>query len=1517
MNRRSQHRSLTCLNFGPPAPWLRTLAPLLLPLPVLHRPTLSSYRRAGAQSRRGILTSRTRATRGTQIRLSVISQRNTIMATPRSPSPESGSSDTSSVEKLPVEEAATSAPEIVEKVSVIPADDITKASGDEILEDKEESPAPEIINPRAYQREMLEQSLERNVIVAMDTGSGKTQVAVLRIQAELEKCSPDKIIWFLGKTVSLCEQQFKVIQKQNPSVSMKILTGQLNIDAWSPEVWPKILGGTRIIVSTFEILHDALTHGFVKMGMLALIVFDEVHNCVKRSAGRKIMLNFYHEDKSAGLPVPAILGLTASPVISSDLASIEALENTMDAVCTTPTVHREELLQCVNRPHLVRSVYEFKRRSELTNLMRALQTAYQKMDIATDPDVLRFSRCRNEENLKRLRDAIMRNDTFSQNQMKCLWNRSRDILEELGSWAADRYISRLIADFLSRVDAPDDTWSNENRTYLAGYLREVPISSLGNEPPTSADLSHKAAKLIHELLAAGEDVVGIIFVKERTTANVLCDLLNSSPSVQARYRVGAMVGTSSSRSRTQNMYEFNNGASTQILEDFRSGVVNLLVATNVLEEGIDVPACNLVVCFDETTTLKSFIQRRGRARMQESKMIAMESSLTSSRTWEELEESMKRRYQDDQRELERLDELARSEQTDSIYYIIKSSGARLDLDNARQHLEHFCQVMFKADYVDRRPEYIFHKEQNELGEYMLRAVLTLPSGLPANQRKFRSSSSWKSEKNAMKDAAFRAYVVLIEEGLVGENLLPINENPVDKEEKSGLQPEPLFNPWIQVAQNWKKTEDKWLYGFEFWDEELDYPVHFDVALPAELPQLRSIGLYLDADYRWTVKHVSTQKISHDENSSLPDHTSTLLALHFGHRWLVEDREHVIKVIYEERGISREHIGGMPFLGNEDKAANGLALVRDHSRCPFHYIKAIPSKPSPEEVQHPFYEYELAPQDEPYLVIEKWTRRADLLHPPNNPNREQKVNTKPYGRVLPISWTTVDMVPKRVVKVGMLIPSIIHEIEVQLVASELSTTLLQPVSINDLQLVLEAISSRNAHEPVDYERLEFLGDSILKYCTVIQAYAEHPFWPEGLLVHFKDRLVSNARLHRACLESGLSKFILSKAFTGRSYSGEERKPEKWKPLYLDNFLPEESVKPLDRITGHKNLADVVEALIGASFQDGGMDKALKCISVFLSDKCHWHEAGRGRDILFSSALDGVPLPSTLEPLEELIGYSFRKKSLLIEAVTHGSYAGDTNQRSYEQLEFLGDAVLDYIIVTKVFNVKPPLHHSDLHLIKTAMVNGEFLAFVNLEHRMRRVETNVNADGVTEDTVKTLALWQFMRYTSPAISNEQVRTVERFETLRREIVDAIENGTHYPWTLLARFHPKKFYSDLFEALIGAVWVDSGSTEVCEGVLRRFGILPYLERIIRDKVHIKHPKEELSALAVDEKVEYYYRLLDGVEPEYVCQLKVGGRLVADVRGGLNKDEIMTRAAEKAVKFLNEEKRAAETGAEPMDLE
>lgn len=51
--------------------------------------------------------------------------------------------------------------------------------------------------------------------------------------------------------------------------------------------------------------------------------------------------------------------------------------------------------------------------------------------------------------------------------------------------------------------------------------------------------------------------------------------------------------------------------------------VNIVVATSILEEGLDVPNCNLVVRFDPSATVSSFIQSRGRARMRNSDYLLM------------------------------------------------------------------------------------------------------------------------------------------------------------------------------------------------------------------------------------------------------------------------------------------------------------------------------------------------------------------------------------------------------------------------------------------------------------------------------------------------------------------------------------------------------------------------------------------------------------------------------------------------------------------------------------------------------------------------------------------------------------------------------------------------------------------------------------------------------------------------------------------------------------------------------
>ncbi len=165
-------------------------------------------------------------------------------------------------------------------------------------------------------------------------------------------------------------------------------------------------------------------------------------------------------------------------------------------------------------------------------------------------------------------------------------------------------------------------------------------------------------------------------------------------------------------------------------------------------------------------------------------------------------------------------------------------------------------------------------------------------------------------------------------------------------------------------------------------------------------------------------------------------------------------------------------------------------------------------------------------------------------------------------------------------------------------------------------------------------------------------AEHLQWHEGILSNKKDHIVSNAHLASAALRTNLAKWIRTKPFTGH----------KWKPPYI-------STMSHDRVTttrqvSTKTLADVVEALIGAAWLDGEEEKALACLKVFLPE-IPWLPLSERVDSLSVVYNINIQYPAHFEQLEELIDYTFTRKSLLVEALTHPSHHGPHSGASYQR------------------------------------------------------------------------------------------------------------------------------------------------------------------------------------------------------------------------------------------------------------
>ncbi|KAL1606833.1 Dicer-like protein 2 [Paraconiothyrium brasiliense] len=327
--------------------------------------------------------------------------------------------------------------------------------------------------------------------------------------------------------------------------------------------------------------------------------------------------------------------------------------------------HRSELLRYVHKPELVRLDYSPVVEGK-SLLQAALKLQLMTYDMRSDPYLLQLvnNPSKSRKLTKKLEEAIFKKDTYCYNELKSLAIKYEATAAELGPSVADWCLQQCIAQFHKQIRTSDQLldWSHAEMDHLRKILSRLPLPKDYTSSPMSLDnLSPKVQALV-DLLAseASPSLTGLVFVEQRVWVAALAELISIHPKLQGKLSVGTFVGSSMSlrrKSGIATMIEPRNQQDT--LEKFKTGDTNLIITTTILEEGIDVSACHLVICFESPKNLKSFVQRRGRARRIQSKYIIFMASEGSDRTpgkWESLEQEMRDTYEDDSRRVKEAGE---------------------------------------------------------------------------------------------------------------------------------------------------------------------------------------------------------------------------------------------------------------------------------------------------------------------------------------------------------------------------------------------------------------------------------------------------------------------------------------------------------------------------------------------------------------------------------------------------------------------------------------------------------------------------------------------------------------------------------------------------------------------------------------------------------------------------------------------------------------------------------------------
>ncbi|KAG8427536.1 Dicer-like protein 1 [Metarhizium acridum] len=1350
-------------------------------------------------------------------------------------------------------------------------DTATSAKENDTVEDsativESGTPSAKIVTtPRQYQLDLFERAKQQNTIIVLDTGSGKTYIAVLLLRhvlaLELEKQQQTKrTAFFLVDKVALCLQQHRFLQ-----ANLEYPVGKFYGDKASMREWASEIQENMVIVCTAQILLDLLSSGLVKMNQVNLLVFDEAHHTKKNHPYASIMRDHYIRMKADR---PRILGMTASPVDSKTRDFYAAALDLEATLCSKiATVSEEVLLAGMGRKQQIERVVEY---GPLVDPADEMTMTSLSLSLST----LCAPQSNFQIHLEAARYAASIIGPWGAHQYWRQLFKSRDqylTITELAANTADELNSHGSGACCQVQEQSDDD-------LIKARAKKLVTDHVRKESTEDFSLKvHALHEVLHDVFECQQGTRCIVFVQKRYIAFLLSEAFNLSVLRVPDMAAGFVVGSQPASSSIVNMSIKDQ---TEALDRFRYGETNCIFATQVAEEGIDIPECDLIIRFDLYDSAIQYIQSKGRARQLHSVYINMVERdnihhrrrlMQAARDVHALRRfcsSLPSDRKIDEAEID--DGLLKLRVKSQISFEVPQTGARLTFDSSRGVLAKFVSSVCGG--ADAHPEYIV--TPTNTGKFT--AIVLLPDSCPI---KSSSGTPQRSKLLARGSAAFKACIELLNYKYIDGNLrstltrlLPRMRNARlalsdKKQSEYGMKAKPEL--WAKRATSQLFVTTLSIEG----PGATGRPSRpLCILTHAALPTMEPIRLWTGNDVQSTLalnqvavpvtltgeevaglakftlilfNDVFSKDFDCDSGSMpyflapcVPSTAATNLketGCPWDGRtvidWDLVNRSEVAcaptcpalltsPVDFMDRFVIDPYDGSRKFFTSNvnknyqafDPVPSGVPPPK--SRSYFRAQRNIAQYSN--SLSYKFRQSIIWNSEQPVFDAELLPLRRNLLCEP-----DQGDIHSPRGCFIILEPLAISTLPVDVVVTALALPVTIYSIESAAIAMD-------ACGLIDLAiyppLALEALTK--SEEDVDvqsnknYERLEFLGDAFLKMATTISLFTLIPNKNEFEYHVERMILICNKNLFNHAVDRGLQEYVRSRGFDRRSWYPDLvlRKGKKHKPVALTHRLAD------------KSIADVCEALIGAAYmtEPEGMNLAVKAVTKMVQSRNH-------RMTKYSDYYEGyvqqawqtIP-PRPIEVLaadkvEGSIGYKFRSPKLLRSAFKHPSYPYEPELPNYQRLEFLGDALLDVAIVDFLFRRYPLADPQWLTEHKMAMASNHFFPFLCVE----------------------LGLHRHILSTGSSMMGHIAGFVEQIEKAKLQTEDGVLQLDFW----LNTEHPPKALSDILEAVVGAMYEDSKyDYNSVRDFFTKFIAPHFQDMTLYDTYAAGHPVTQLTKLMQD---------------------------------------------------------------------